>query len=341
MNLLNLTSAKITDENQLSPLFRFFLKMALKSRGRFFIGRVLEIFAALLPAIIIFLYVSAAYYVATRCPGIQFPPIYLLLSILISVFFALFIGKLGNFLSLLGKRLRVCDAPTLLAKDPRAPILYLRSFMQEVIAGDNYIGVRDEDLTKKSDEQLIYEVVRLVGPMIAIGRPGDPLPPIGAARVYLGPSSDWQSVIKDYLAQAQFVIVSPEWTPGVLWEGITVFQLCRPEQIIISLLAPGAYKESRAHILEEAERSNVLINLPEDVGKSSFIYFDSDSTPRLADNLEQVFLDKDVGLKSNQLKRKQLWESITATTFELSKLLLVLSAIIFPVAMFFLAGCNP
>ena len=343
MNLLNLLGSKVTAENQLSSLYRSFLKVALKSRSRFIIGKTLEVFASLLPTIIIILYALATYYVATVSPKIVGPSfMHFTLFPAISFFFIKFIFTVSDFLSRLGKRLRAVDSETVLARDPRAGIVYLRSFMEEVITGSTYMGLREEPDTSRSDEQLIYEVASEVGPMIAVGQPGEILPPLGAARLYLDPNGDWQSTVKDHLAQAQFVIISPEYTPGVLWEIVTVFDYCPPEKIIISLLAfnrrgESSYNHLRTLVLEAAGKSGVNINLPEDTGKSSFIYFDSDGTPKLSDSLEQIFLKKGLLLNLNKLKRRQQLSGAAAFTTEASRLLFMFCAILIPMIYYFLA----
>lgn len=356
MNLLNLHSSHVPDQNKI-PLYQSFLNIAFKSKYRFYLGFTLEVLGLILPTIIILLYVLSTYYVAIKCPKIKllftmgaFP--FLLISV---AFVPLFLDWV-DFLILTGKRLRSVDVETVLANDPRTPIVYLRSFLDEVMTGSTFIGINEDPPLYEPGEPLIHDVVKEVGPMIAIGRPGEILPPVGSARLYLDPNSDWQNVVKNYLAQARFVIINPEYTPGILWETITAFQICGPEKIIVALhtydsspsKAHNAYNQFRAAILEEARESNIPINLPENIGYASCIYFDSDWTPMLSveglfawEAVEQIFLNKGIALDHNKVKRRRRRRHSGEFALFFSKLILLLCATLFPlVVIFLLVSCE-
>jgi len=84
----------------------------------------------------------------------------------------LFAGAAGQRMSNFGKQLRQRDALTVLARDGRAPVLFLRSFADEDVV----------DLTSRTgkgirrSEETLCDALRDVGPVIAIGRPGEQLP---------------------------------------------------------------------------------------------------------------------------------------------------------------------
>ena len=66
-----------------------------------------------------------------------------------------------------------------LQSDPRAPILYLRSFY------DDY-EEKFERVDKKTPEEILTAVLEMAGPVIAIGMPRESgLPLLGATRVYV------------------------------------------------------------------------------------------------------------------------------------------------------------
>ena len=98
-------------------------------------------------------------------------------------------ARVGFQLLRSGWKYDVVSAEQLLASDPRRPVVYLRSF-----EADSEIVLRPDGFWKKaatilfdyavtfSPEQELAEIVNRVGPVIAIGKPGEPLPELGAAR---------------------------------------------------------------------------------------------------------------------------------------------------------------
>jgi hypothetical protein len=111
---------------------------------------------------------------------------------------------------------------SLLEMDDRSPLLLLRSF------GDDGLRVR----ARRSDRHSVWERVGIrrrdrfeeivafrlwrVGPVIAVGHPGRPMPPLGAARQYFG--DDWESAVRHYLESCQLIVVVVGVTEGVALE---------------------------------------------------------------------------------------------------------------------------
>ena len=123
-----------------------------------------------------------------------------------------------------GWKYDVVSAEQLLANDPRLPVIYLRSF-----EADSEIVLRRDGLWNKarniligyavtfSPEQELAEIVTRVGPVIAIGKPGEPLPELGAARLYVG-DADWKAKVIDLMARSRLVIIRTGSTPNLQWE---------------------------------------------------------------------------------------------------------------------------
>ena len=81
------------------------------------------------------------------------------------------------------------SADEALRRDARAPVVYLRAFTddgQMAVRGhhwqDRVIGKAASALTLTSPEQELAFILQRVGPVIAIGKPGERLPELGAAR---------------------------------------------------------------------------------------------------------------------------------------------------------------
>jgi len=118
------------------------------------------------------------------------------------------------WLYLQGQRHFVERGEAVVAHDPRPPVVYLRSFSAESSIGE--------------EEEAIADLLQAIGPFVAIGNPGDRLPPLGATRFY-DPGADWRQFVSNLVKQSRFVLALAGSTPGLGWE----LQLCR------SVLQPG------------------------------------------------------------------------------------------------------
>ena len=131
---------------------------------------------------------------------------------------------LGAVLFRLARRLGAADAGRLMLRDPRPPVLYLRSF------GDDRLRLRTATLGRASlverftlrrfdrfEEVLVRHLSRY-GPVIAVSPPSTRLAPLGAARETIY-SADWQSVVTSWMAQSALIVfLAP---PGHVTEGLT------------------------------------------------------------------------------------------------------------------------
>jgi hypothetical protein len=114
-----------------------------------------------------------------------------------------------------GKQLLQPTATELQAHDPRPPIVLLRSFADDkllVVTGRANDGLKTGDF-----EEHIKDELELFGPFVAIGKPGEPLPALGAARNYYA-DADWQSAAAAWMDQALLLVVIPGLTGGLGWE---------------------------------------------------------------------------------------------------------------------------
>jgi hypothetical protein len=122
-----------------------------------------------------------------------------------------------------GWKYDVVSGEQLLAIDPRPPVLYLRSF-----EADSKIVLRPDGFWNKatmlfdymvtfSPEQELAEILNQAGPVIAIGKPGEPLPELGAARLYVG-DADWKAKVTDMMGRSRLVVIRTGSTPNLEWE---------------------------------------------------------------------------------------------------------------------------
>lgn len=108
--------------------------------------------------------------------------------------------------------------------DQRAPIIFLRAFDQD----DNKLKARGGDAfarwpagvgRPRTLDEILLEHGSPYGPVIAIGDPRDPTPPLGAARVFVPEQGNgWQDVVRGLAAASKAVVMCPNTGEGVQWE---------------------------------------------------------------------------------------------------------------------------
>lgn len=124
------------------------------------------------------------------------------------------------------------------ALDPRPPILLLRSFEDDTTPLQQ---TREQNSWMHSVimptvwtlEETVEKVLGARGPVIAIGRPGEPVPPAGAAREYLA-NDEWQDRVRELIEQAKLVAVILGDTEGLRFEYQTLLdQGASPKLILL------------------------------------------------------------------------------------------------------------
>jgi hypothetical protein len=133
---------------------------------------------------------------------------------------------LGAVIFRVARRLGSVDARRLMLRDPRPPVLYLRSF------GDDRLRLWTATLGRPSlverftlrrfdrFEEVLVRYLSRYGPVIAVNPPGTRLAPLGAARETID-SADWQSVVTSRMAQSALIVfLAPpsRVTEGLQWE---------------------------------------------------------------------------------------------------------------------------
>ena len=104
--------------------------------------------------------------------------------------------------------------------DTRAPVLLLRSFDDDDLPLERryrmgwFFHAPKEAFTL---EDYVVNRIWHIGPVIAVGKPREPLSPLGAAREYL-PTDQWRNRISQYIDEAVFVVCILGSTPGLSWE---------------------------------------------------------------------------------------------------------------------------
>lgn len=132
---------------------------------------------------------------------------------------AAIVHAFGSALYRQGLRARAPNAEAVLAADSRAPVVYLRPFDEDrrqarSLLWASFLPAPDTDWAA---ERAFVEALHEIGPLVAIGRPGDVMPTRGFARMVAAPTS-WQGAVAELLDRAAAVLLVPGNSPGVQWE---------------------------------------------------------------------------------------------------------------------------
>ncbi|MFJ9447206.1 transferase [Kitasatospora sp. NPDC101235] len=128
-------------------------------------------------------------------------------------------------------------AQALLA-DGRQPVLYLRSFADDDLAAQ--VDDSAAFVSIHSREEQLAVALGAVGPVITVGRPGERLPRLGAARFYL-PLDDWQPAVLRLMELSQLIVLRLGAGEGLWWE-VQQVRATQPARKLV-LLVPGGVPE--------------------------------------------------------------------------------------------------
>jgi hypothetical protein len=187
----------------------------------------------------------------------------------------------GAFLFLRAKRLAAVRKASSIKALPESFVLYLRSF-----------GVDDRMSTPVSSGKFIFPVtkeeqlaiaVKGIGPLLAVGLPGEKLPKVGALRIYVE-EDNWQSTVRILMSRARLIIFLAGFSNGFWWELDHAIHNINPEKVIV--LIPFNKKVYQTFRSEAAER--LILDFPKTKRfpwwERSFrgvVYFDASAKPHL------------------------------------------------------------
>jgi hypothetical protein len=167
------------------------------------------------------------------------------------------------------------------SRGAKRPTFYLRSFdLDERIAKPNFI---QNFYFLPNAEQTVATQLGRLGPLIAIGRPREKLPALGAARFYVSDEL-WKAKVADVVRASQLVLWTTGVSEGLRWEISHLIESLPPEKLVLwahpHLLRVGAAeRESEWRTFLEAVGGAFPESLPESLGDTRFICFGADWTP--------------------------------------------------------------
>ncbi|MGW3210079.1 hypothetical protein [Streptomyces sp. NPDC001135] len=133
--------------------------------------------------------------------------------------------------------------------------LYLRSFEDDLArtmleqtehrAPGPGAVLPDLRLSGLTEEEQLAEALKPVAPMVAVGRPGERLPLVGARRMYL-PIDDWQETVRDLMVRARLVVIAVGPGAGLQWEFSEAVRLLPARRLLLLVPDRESYVQFRA-----------------------------------------------------------------------------------------------
>jgi hypothetical protein len=157
------------------------------------------------------------------------------------------------------RRTKIRDPQLIRKIDTRPPILFLRSFDDDRLPGDQLrFTIGPEALLRFEHE--LAQMLWNWGPVIAIGQPGKANPHAGAAREYLG-DNDWQRRVTELLNECALVVVVLGSTTGLLWELHAILAAQAAHKVVLAIPPVDANEISKRLHSCERELSEIFQTL--------------------------------------------------------------------------------
>ena len=139
---------------------------------------------------------------------------------------------LGSFLISLGRRFLAKARATQALADPRRAVLDLRPFDKDERAFARWYAILGNYGVGETREESLARIMSQAGPFIAIGKPGERLPPLGAIRKHVN-GAEWKHVVSGMVKDAAFVIIRIGSSPGLIWELCQVCEMIEPKRLVL------------------------------------------------------------------------------------------------------------
>jgi hypothetical protein len=134
-------------------------------------------------------------------------------------------------------------------------VLYLRSFQDDEPSAA--LTWKGGILSPETKEESLLRLLSRFGPVVAVGKPGEKLPYLGARRLYY-PDNEWQSNVEQMIEKATLIVIRAGLTRGVLWELESLRQKADARRVLILL----PFGEDRYHQFRNSARSVLRLSLP-------------------------------------------------------------------------------
>lgn len=184
------------------------------------------------------------------------------------------------------KKHTVVDGDTVLREDTRPPVLFLRSFADETSQQAVLHRFKRIALPEKTwlalgvpnnavqEQDALGHVFRKIGPYVALGKPGEELPELGSAKMYV-PNAAWQERVRTLIGTSRLIVFQAGRTEGLRWELNELVKTVNPVMLLVIL--PVTTDDYASFV----QWANLVLPrpLPSEYPSSRIVVFDRQWTP--------------------------------------------------------------
>ena len=191
---------------------------------------------------------------------------------LVGLFLGLRLWAAGRRLVVRGKRHSADAIESFESLSGTRFVLYLRPFTNDQLMAALNADVQGGGaqvqslffLSGLTQEELLVRRFARFGRVVAIGRPGELLPPVGAVRGQL-PLDDWQGTVSSLIAQAHVVLMAAGPGPGTVWEFTEAVRCLDPTRLVLLVYCDvETYNRFRKAVAKEYQRRTITEPQPPD-----------------------------------------------------------------------------
>jgi hypothetical protein len=197
-----------------------------------------------------------------------------------------------------GKKLATIDASDLIRQNDRI-LLYLRSFAsdEDSVRSANVALASFQGSPLRffiTAEERLAALFGRIGPFVALGRPGERLPTLGAARLYVD-GHDWRRTVDRLMRRSDMIVFRASHSSNFWDEVHLAATIAEPRRLLFWF--PECRREEYELFCKRAHGVIPAV-LPDSAKRPLFLYFEDDWQPRLIE------------------RRRSLWDVLTASVFD-------------------------
>lgn len=181
---------------------------------------------------------------------------------------ALVFSYTGSLLHLRARQSHAATRPPANVEDVRPAVLYLRPFKaDQSLARAAFSGSPYHEAM--TEEEYVVRALEVLGPVVAAGRPGEPLPALGASRVYFEPDA-WRDEIERLMRDSVLTVLRAGDTHSWHWEVSRALDVVPPGGLLF--LFPFSMRRAEKQAAYERIRGQIAAagyRAPDLVGRAT------------------------------------------------------------------------
>ncbi len=172
-----------------------------------------------------------------------------------------------------------------LQHDQRPPVLYLRSFLDDRLTMSARTAngrVWAERFSPHTFEEVVCDHLWRYGPVVALGMPGDRLPPLGAVRNYFE-GDEWRGGVLELMRKASVIVLALGRTESLQWEleRLAASNLLSRTVVVVPPVKPDEVNQRWATLRSTAATAMSMLPEAIDAKRTLAVVFPADAPPQL------------------------------------------------------------